>query len=116
MKPPRETWKEGEVWAPGGFTGVGSLTFWILFFGLHLCNSLVPLSVLVWIWCLPVKSGSATLGGGWERGQEPQRQGLQRVGILCPGSCGLSPPSFVFYMRPWDFADLCNTQKNSPFP
>ena len=43
-------------------------------------------------------------------------QRLQRVGILCPGSCGLSPPSFVFYMRPWDFADLCNTQKNSPFP
>lgn len=100
MKPPRGDLEGRGGLGPGCFTGVGSLTFWILFFGLHLCNSLVPLSVLVWIWCLPVKSGSATLGGGWEEDQEPQRQGLQRNWGSCVQVAVALPSLFISYMRP----------------
>ena len=75
--PPRETW-EGEVWAPGRLHRCWQLGFldlisWALSFQ-QFSSPLCPSVCLVSAGGIPSLSvASTTLGGSWERGQEPQR-------------------------------------------
>lgn len=58
MTTPRDGWDE-EVWALGGSTDVGSVTFQIYLLQLHLSYDSIPLFASVYFSCLPLGSSAS---------------------------------------------------------